>query len=169
MSRAIPTGTRLPVGNSLKSNPDRNPSAGRTGTRLPVNRERTKKERSFPGQQQQKSSPPRKKPKAQTDTPSAKDVQAAFQKRGLAPDRAKAEAARFLAYNTAKGWKGDWQANVERWQAQESDKQAAEFKPSYHRAYEPLEIERHTPAQQAANLSVLRNWRIRAARQEKRG
>ena len=150
---------------------DRKQTAGRTGSRLPQNREGTRKER-FSGQQQKtpKAKPKKAKPKkAKPDTPSLEAVLAAFAERGFSPDKASQEAARFLAYNTAKGWKGDWQANVERWQAQESDKQAAEFKPSYHRAYEPSEIERHTPEQQAANLSVLRNLRIKAARKEKRG
>ena len=169
-------GTRGPGEHPRHSEPrgrfTRNTGAGSLGTRGPGNKERTKKEHSFPGQHQQQASPPRKPPKAQTAPPSAKAVQAAFQKRGFAPDRAKAEAVRFVAYNTAKGWKGDWQANVERWQPQAPGPTATEFKPGYHRAYEAPEVEDHTPAQQAANLSVLRNWRIEAAkikRQEQRG
>ena len=57
---------------------------------------------------------------------------------------------------------------MERWQPLPQERQTeTEFKPAYHRPFKPTEVEEHTPAQKQHNLSVLRNFRIQAARKGK--
>jgi len=141
---------------------DRNPSAGRTGTRLPVNRERTEKERFFKAEQQKSSS----SKKGKTVKPTLDRLKTAFEARGFPADKARAEAERFTRYNEEKGWCGDWEQNVERWQPQEWQTET-EFKPAYHRPYKPEAVEVHTSEERQRSLDILRNLSVQLARKVK--
>ena len=159
-------GTRGPAENHSHSEHGgrvtRNTGAGSLGTRGPGNIPRTHQEHFGEGPQQKSCSPQKAKP----TTPAVEAVQAALEARGFPPEQAGREAARFMAYNEAKGWRLEWEKGVERWTAKEPESPAAAYKPRSHNLYVPPAVEEHTPAQAAKHVQLLRQLQVDLASQK---